>query len=74
MGKDQHVTPRKDKGWQVKGSGNSRATLITSTQAEAIDKATEIAKNNKSELFIHGRNGKIRERNSYGDDPHPPRG
>ncbi|MDE0092409.1 MAG: DUF2188 domain-containing protein, partial [Oligoflexia bacterium] len=26
------------------------------------------------ELSIHGRNGRIREKNSYGSDPFPPKG
>ena len=39
MGKNQHVTPHPDGGWQVKGQGNSRATLRTTTQKEAIDRA-----------------------------------
>lgn len=32
MGKNQHVTHRPDGNWQVKGAGNSKATVITSTQ------------------------------------------
>lgn len=28
----------------------------------------------RSEVLIHGENGRIRERNSYGNDPHPPKG
>ena len=73
MARSQHVTPRGEK-WQVKGAGNSRATVITSTQKEAIQVATKIAKNQGSELFIHNRQGQIRERNSYGNDPCPPKG
>lgn len=73
MGKNQHVTPVGDK-WQVKGAGNEKATATFNTQREAIDRAREIAINQQSEVFIHGRNGKIRERNSYGNDPFPPRG
>lgn len=74
MGKNQHVTPHPDGGWQVKGEGNSKATVRTDTQAEAIAVAREIARNQESELFIHGMNGRIRERNSYGNDEHPPEG
>ena len=74
MGKNQHVTPHPDGGWQVKGAGNSRATVRTDTQAEAIAVAREIARNQESELFIHGMNGQIRERDSYGNDPYPPEG
>ena len=74
MGKNQHVTPHPDGGWQVKGEGNSSATVRTDTQAEAIAVAREIARNQESELFIHGMNGRIRERDSYGNDEYPPEG
>jgi len=70
---DQHVT-RHPNGWQVKGAGNSKATSVHSTQKDAIDAAKSIAKNQGSELFIHGTDGKIRERNSYGNDPYLPKG
>lgn len=71
--KNQHVVPHGD-GWAVKGAGNSKATSVHTTQREAIDKARDIARSQGSEMFIHGENGRIRERNSYGDDPHPPEG
>ena len=74
MGKNQHVTPHPDGGWQVKGAGNSRATIRTNTQSEAIDIARDIARNQHSELFIHRPNGQIRDRDSHGHDPYPPRG
>ena len=70
---DQHVVKRED-GWAVKKEGADRDTSHHPTQKEAIDAATEIAKNQKSEVFIHDRQGKIRERNSYGNDPYPPPG
>ena len=47
---------------------------ITPTQFEAINLARDIAENQQSELFIHNRQGQIRERNSYGNDPYPPKG
>jgi hypothetical protein len=71
MGKNQHVVKHSD-GWAVKGAGNEKATIVKETQQEAIDIAKQIAKNQQSEMFIHGRNGRIRERNSYGNDPFPP--
>jgi hypothetical protein len=71
--KNQHVVPHTD-GWAVKGEGNSQATSVHPTQQEAIEAARAIAINQRSELFIHGRNGQIRERNTYGDDPFPPPG
>jgi len=74
MGKNQHVTPHKNGGLQVKGAGNSKATKITKTQTEAISIAKGIAKSNKSELLIHNKSGRIREKNSYGNDSFPPKG
>lgn len=71
--KNQHVVPHGD-DWAVKGAGNSKATSVHSTQQEAINRAREIAQNQKSELLTHGENGRIREKNSYGNDPYPPRG
>lgn len=72
-GKNQHVVKHHD-GWAIKGAGNEKATKVVNTQSEAIVIAKEIAQNQNSELFIHGRNGQIRERNSYGNDPYPPEG
>ncbi len=72
MGKDQHVVKHPD-GWAVKGANNERATKVTRTQSEAISSAREIAKNQGSEVVIHGRNGQIRDKDSYGNDPNPPR-
>lgn len=57
MGKEQHVTTHPDGGWQVKGAGNSRATVRTNTQSEAIKIARDIAINQKSEVVIHRTNG-----------------
>jgi hypothetical protein len=69
MGKNVHVTPRPEGGWQVKGAGNEKATKITDTQKQAINAAIPIAKHQKSEVVIHGTNGRIRDKDSYGNDP-----
>jgi len=71
-GKNQHVVKHPE-GWAVKGAGNSKATKVTSTQKEAITVAEEIARNQKSDTKVHGRDGKIRAGNSYGNDPFPAR-
>jgi len=72
MGKNQHVTPKGDL-WQVIGAGNDKATKLFNTQKNAILYGKTIAQNQSSELFIHGKNGKIRDRDSYGNDPCPPK-
>ncbi len=74
-GKNQWVVPiNGGDQWGVRGEGNERITSIHDTQREAIGRARGIAVNQQSELLIQGRNGQIRERNSYGNDPHPPKG
>lgn len=74
MKKNQHVTPHPDGGWQVKGAGNTRATVRTTTQHQAIDIARQISRNQGSELVIHRPNGQIRDKDSHGKDPFPPEG
>ena len=71
--RNQHVIPTKD-GWAVKRAGSLRATKVFDTQQEAIERGREIARNQRSELLIHGRDGRIREKNTYGRDLNPPKG
>ena len=73
MGKNQHVVPHNGQ-WAVRGVGNSRVTKVCSTQREAQEIARSIARNQHSEVVIHSQNGQIRDRDSYGNDPYPPRG
>lgn len=73
MGKNQHVVPSHGR-WGIKGEGNSRMTATYDRQLDAIAAARQISRNQGSELFIHGRNGQIRARDSHGNDPFPPRG
>jgi len=72
MPKNQHVVPYRNE-WAVRGEGNERLTSIHRTQAEAIEAARELAKNQQSELVIHRSDGRIRDRDSYSDDPLPPK-
>ncbi|TNG92521.1 DUF2188 domain-containing protein [Pasteurellaceae bacterium USgator11] len=72
MKKNQHVVPHPE-GWAVKGAGNSKATAVYPTQKQAVDRAEDIARNQKADTKIHGKDGKIRAGNSYGNDSFPPR-
>ena len=72
MKKNQHVVPSGNQ-WAVRGEGNSKKTKITHTQRDAIAIAREIARNQQSELVIHRKNGAIRDKDSYGNDPCPPK-
>ena len=71
--KNQHVAPH-PRGWAVKGARNQRASSIHQTQRKAISAARETAIRQKSEMLIHGQNGQIRARNTYGSDPFPQKG
>ena len=70
--KGTHVVPR-DNGWAVRKEGASRASKIFTTQADAVKYARELAQKEKAELYVHRRDGTIRERSSYGNDPFPPK-
>jgi hypothetical protein len=59
--------------WAVKGQGNTKVTKIAKTQKEAIDIGKKIAKNQKTELIIQNAEGKIRSKDTYGNDPCPPK-
>ena len=67
-----HVTPHKN-GWQVKTGGATKAHRVVDTQKKAIDIAKTVAKNQQTDTKIHGRDGRIRAGNSYGNDPQPPK-
>ena len=69
---NQHVVPHQG-DWAVRGEGNSRVTSIHPTQGEAIDVARDIAINNRSEVVIHRSDGRIRDKDSYGNDSCPPK-
>lgn len=65
---------RPDGKWESKREGAERASKVTATQAEAWQHSKQKAAEAKGEAVLKGRDGKIRERNSYGNDPYPPEG
>lgn len=73
MAKNYWAGPN-ERGWQVKGAGNGRASSVYETQAEAWNEARRLARGSEGEAFLQGRDGQIRARNSYGHDPYPPKG
>lgn len=69
----QHVVPRDGK-WAVRRTGADKVTRHFDTQREAIEVARDFARKQQTELYIHGKDGLIRERESYGKDTFPPKG
>lgn len=67
-----HVVPH-NAGWAVRREGADRVSSQHGAQADAIRAGQNLAQNNQSELRIHRPNGQIRDSDSYGGDPNPPR-
>jgi Uncharacterized protein conserved in bacteria (DUF2188) len=65
MASNQHVIPQ-GAGWAVRGAGNTRATRVMSSRREAIAVAREIARNQRTQLVIHGPDGRVREKTGVG--------
>lgn len=71
---DIHVTPDGAGGWKVTREGQDRAVAKASTQKEAEQRGRPIAKKDKVEFNLHNRQGKVREKDSYGNDPRRTKG
>lgn len=71
--KNVHTVPTDD-GWANKREGGQRASSTHDTKAEAQAAGRDAAKKDGVEHVIHKKDGTIGEKNSYGNDPNPPRG
>lgn len=70
---DIHVVPSED-GWKVVRQGQDRAIARTKTQKEAEQRGRQVAKNDKVEFNLHGKDGRVRQKDSYGNDPRRTKG
>ena len=70
--KNVHVVQREG-GWWTLREGGQRASQVFDTQSQAIQAGRQMARQGQGELLIHGQDGRIRARDSYGNDPFPPR-
>jgi hypothetical protein len=68
---DVHVVRDKNNNWQVKQGGERISTH--QTQGNAVERGKAEARLDGVDLVTHGRDGKIRSKDSYGSDPNPPR-
>ena len=67
------VQPRADGRWAVQTDGTKRADSLHVRKADAVARGREMAKNKQTELVIKNQDGRIGNRDSYGNDPFPPR-
>lgn len=70
--RDIHVVPH-GQGWATRKEGAQRVGHTAGTQREAVELARTQAKRERVEVVIHRRSGEIRNSNSYGNDPNPPK-
>jgi hypothetical protein len=60
-------------GWAVRREGSERASSVHRTQEQAIDEGRRLAQQDHTELIVQDRHGQIRSKDSFGNDPFPPR-
>jgi len=58
-----------DDKWQVRREGSSRASRVFDSQGEAATFGLRVARRERVEFLLAGRDGEIREKDSYGNDP-----
>jgi Uncharacterized protein conserved in bacteria (DUF2188) len=68
------LTYHEDGEWKSKVEGSSRAAHVGGTKAEQQAVGRGMAVERKVEHIIENKDGEIGQRNSYGNDPHPPKG
>lgn len=71
--KNVHVVPHGKGQWAVREEGNPQVRSTHRTQKDAIGEAKPVAEAHRGELIIHRPNGQIRDKESYGNDPCPPK-
>lgn len=63
--KDKHVIPKQHGRWAVRSTGRSRAARVFDDKDQAVKYAKSIAQKDHGELYVHGKDGTIKERRSY---------
>lgn len=70
--KNIHTVPYENK-WAVKREGEAEPISTHRTKSVAMDKGAAEAKKAQVEHVIHGKDGKIQDKDSYGSDNCPPK-
>lgn len=71
--KEHHVVPNPRGGWDVKRDHAERASIHRDKKIDAVNDGREISRNQGTEFVIHDKGGVIRNSDSHGNDPFPPR-
>ena len=73
MGRNQHVAIH-DRGWAVTPEGAAAPSAVFKTQSAAWEKAKSIARRERSDAVLHGKDGHVRERSTYAAIPKSAKG
>lgn len=69
-----HTVHNKERGmWETKKEGQTKPLSSSHTKAVAEEKSIREAKKTGVEHVIHKMDGKISDKDSYGNDPVPPK-
>lgn len=63
--KTYHVSQRDNGNWAVTAAGRSNASIVCSTQKEAIKRGKKLARNQGADFQIHKQDGKFRKQNYH---------
>jgi hypothetical protein len=67
VSKNTHVISSGD-GWAVRKEGAERASRLFDSRGEAIKHAKSAAKKSQADVFVHARDGTIKDRVSFKSD------
>ena len=68
-----HVLYRKDGMWEVKREHREKPSAVFDNKEKAIKEGRRAAKKDKVEFIIHNSKNQIARKDSYGNDPYPPK-
>lgn len=69
MGKKNFHSVPWDGDWAVKKEGVNKPVSVHRSQVAAEDKTHKLAKQNEVEAVYHKANGRIKDKDSFGNDP-----
>jgi predicted Rdx family selenoprotein len=73
-GGSHHIVPNPDGGWDIKKGGSGRSSGHLERKQDAVDAGRDMSRNQRTELYVHGEDGRIQRKDSHGNDPFPPKG
>ena len=67
------VSPRQDGKWEVQREHSEKPSHVVPKKEVAVNTGRDVARNNQTELIVQRRDGTIESKDSFGNDPNPPK-